>query len=789
MESARNAPPEAFHYEYVSFDDMQSLNRYIAVGDQIRTTEAEFPDSVVDKLEQFILEKRPAIMRHLGENSFAESTDTLKHAFFAIVAPSYEGKTQTAFVFRKVKPLYFVLPVSAPIFTRATQHIYANFNILSRMLHSMGQKDLDYITSLNDSPYFETAIYQQVSTSNLIDIHSRAKFYVLGFLVALVKHARSNFEPLSNWMKFFVGSRRNLHIKPLSLMDLKDFNFGEYFVFLDEFIGTDYVNVYIRNIIRAASITLIVANTNTNAANLVGREQAAYSRGPENDVWAVVITRLNSLNPATLTKMVPALNSVIRDLLTKVQDQDRNALNEFFLDFLSSKMKFIRPGFVHSIAQKIIEFNNGHPSSFSVNEFISQIVRDFGIMMVERKPMLVGSIEGVLATKALFLENAYSSAVDADLQLLYHRKGYLNHHFYYLVNPVSFSDWCFLTYMPRTSNTNVLTAPILETIRYRKDGNFVIWASELTTFRREEFLAYLSFLSIWHDESIPSVLLNGLARIQYSAFGTGDAANTAQDVRRNGNTFEVLSSVCIIDATHRGLDETEISFSGQNGKVFLSNLVKNLIRQDGKRCTKQIEIIFPDERIVGYLLAKLHIPYLFPANLQLPEYFRNNFTQPTGYFSRSINVASFERTSDLEEIDCKFSCLSPYSNPSVEVCTVECKFWNSAVGYSDLTKILFKAEAVKSKMCFVICNRLGQLRGDEIFKFKALCTTKKWNILKLFRKPVYSEDRIIFEIQKANYHLHVASKYSMVCIVLELDVINASQSSNSLTLYYPPINF
>lgn len=51
---------------------MQSINGHISVGDQKRTIEEEFPDSVVDKLEQFILEKR-----HLGENSFAESTDTL----------------------------------------------------------------------------------------------------------------------------------------------------------------------------------------------------------------------------------------------------------------------------------------------------------------------------------------------------------------------------------------------------------------------------------------------------------------------------------------------------------------------------------------------------------------------------------------------------------------------------------------------------------------------------------------------------------------------------------------
>lgn len=121
-----NRSPLPFN-RYYDESGLKVLSRYINTGEMIRSKEAEFQDSILYHLEQFIQRRRDAVIDYLGPNCFEDEEDNLDNAYFSLAAPSLEGKTQSAFVFRKVRPLYFVLcsgPCSDGI---GDQRIYAQF--------------------------------------------------------------------------------------------------------------------------------------------------------------------------------------------------------------------------------------------------------------------------------------------------------------------------------------------------------------------------------------------------------------------------------------------------------------------------------------------------------------------------------------------------------------------------------------------------------------------------------------------------------------------------------------
>ena len=108
---------------------------------------------------------------------------------------------------------------------------------------------------------------------------------MLGLLLKIVQDAAATYDSYSesvrpDWMKFYCDrSQMDSLIKPVSLNILKTkyLNlFKNYCVFLDEF-SEAFWSVFIRNIVRALGLRCIVANTNTDIANLVGKSHSSMS--------------------------------------------------------------------------------------------------------------------------------------------------------------------------------------------------------------------------------------------------------------------------------------------------------------------------------------------------------------------------------------------------------------------------------------------------------------------------------------------------------------------------------
>ena len=70
------------------------------------------------------------------------------YSFVALAAPSYEGKTQSAFVMRNVRPLYFVTDskiIESKSLTTQPQPIYDNYQSVSAALLRYAKIDYNLI--------------------------------------------------------------------------------------------------------------------------------------------------------------------------------------------------------------------------------------------------------------------------------------------------------------------------------------------------------------------------------------------------------------------------------------------------------------------------------------------------------------------------------------------------------------------------------------------------------------------------------------------------------------------
>lgn len=263
-----------------------AMEHFISTAELIRN-DPEYSNSHISKLDSLLYNTQLSISSHFPRE-VAQFNIQSSRSFVALAAPSMEGKTQSAFVFSEVKPLYFCINFEI---SDATQPIYLNFSSLNSILHRIALLDLANILRFRG-----TAIPQDLET---IDIHVisatdiKGKFmnvdlFVLGFLKSLVLDGNSNFNQ-GSWMLYH-ATRSDFLITRARISDIPVGFFNGYCLFLDEFVGKDWA-VYVRNLARAVGLRCVVANTNTRITNLTGKTKASGSEGVE--VWSIIVNRLN----------------------------------------------------------------------------------------------------------------------------------------------------------------------------------------------------------------------------------------------------------------------------------------------------------------------------------------------------------------------------------------------------------------------------------------------------------------------------------------------------------------
>lgn len=124
------------------------------------------------------------------------------------------------------------------------------------------------------------------------------KFLVLGLLLELVEEANENYTEEVDWMKYH-AKRRNMIIQAASIQEIaeKRHLFKDFVVFFDDLIVGSYskIEIFIRNIIRAAGLICIVSGSNTDITGAVDQKAA---RDNSEIIWSIAITELDYTNRA-----------------------------------------------------------------------------------------------------------------------------------------------------------------------------------------------------------------------------------------------------------------------------------------------------------------------------------------------------------------------------------------------------------------------------------------------------------------------------------------------------------
>ena len=264
---------------------------------------------------------------------------------------------------------------------------------------------MSVIERKNSNANVSRSIYDQVSANELLTFHSDTKFLVLGFIVALIEHANANFENSGQeWMEFYAKSSKNFKIHGMSINEVRKFNLQNYVLFFDEFEGHGWT-VLVRNLSRAAYLTLFVANTNTNAANLVGKVQSRFSRIEPDFVWSLVVNRLNSMNLRILRGISPGIVEKINEIAQNSDsDNERGRLlHGFFDDFIVNQLKHLRAGFADLICSNLHLLNITSASGISLNYVLETMVNPLLKEMRKKKPRMYTELDGILGSFALYI--------------------------------------------------------------------------------------------------------------------------------------------------------------------------------------------------------------------------------------------------------------------------------------------------------------------------------------------------------------------------------------------------
>lgn len=740
------------------------------MGRRIRS-DARFIGSPINELENMILDLNATISRTVGPSAVRVDGSNLNTAFIALAAPSLEGKTQSVFTFHVVRPLYFALKqTSNRAGAQISQTIYLNFASLNTCIENFAEKDLALIRRMyptNDALRDSFAKYSEITSEALKTKHCDTKFLVLGLFAHLIKEANEYYaveiaeraRPRRlNWMEFYARRRENTFISAISMNEIErkygaSF-FRKYCLFLDEFVGDDWA-VYIRNLSRTIGLISIVSNTNTEIANITGKLQSSISRGEADKVWSILFTRLNSVSWSVLENyyhLEPKLELIIGRL-----DNPRTKiiLRQFFLNFKTNQIKYLRPGIAILFANSIVNFSTV-TGQLTLNKFLDDLFKSIADKIYQRKRR-IRTYNGTLATVGLLTSNAFYKR-RLTKKDRFHNKRFLRDHLFHLINPDNEKKFLCLTYPPVEEDDVNLTV-------FRASGELVEWTREYTYFRDKEIITLLACYFIPLSRPIASIL----EQARYSSSSRPDSlidSSNTEALSLKGNFLEVIATAAIIDASHHGFRHiSTASISGQDGKTFIKNLIVNLIKD--KHFRKNDRINFPvtigfDAQLNG-LLKNILIPFLFSCNWPVPKILRKLST------SDEISIEPYYRTANKTEIDAKFDIFMKLRSEdnflSRVLAGIECKNWASKLKSDEMQSIIAKALANFCRLNIIFCNKIINFTrtGSLLSEF---CRTNNVNIYRLHQMaPQKSFDLVPFNDNNRD-------DATLICIILESDIIN-----------------
>ena len=258
-------------------------------------------------------------------------------------------------------------------------------------------------------------------------------------------------------------------------------------------------------------------------------------------------------------------------------------------------------------------------------------------------------------------------------------------------------------------------------------------------------------------------------------------------IKRSGNALESLVCQSIINSSHQS------SFRGIGIEKFLSKTLWNF--NPPNETLKRIRLLIDSK--ISKSLEKLSIPFLFPANLKVPEIFHEMFPKSES----SIKFGSYFRTAENGSNNAVFDLT--YEEPSTVPVKafVESKNNLSGSDYGEILTKFFKYTELSENVGtefpvhLTFCSgfsELNRLKNETVSKLQTLGQSHKINFLKLVpcenlpKEQQFNADNDVafFKLipwNKNKFPIHSDPELSAIIIETDLILMNLGAETQRKT--------
>ena len=546
----------------------EQLDHYIKISELIVNHES-FKDSNSKSIEDIIVKLS-------RESPTIEQADY--HTFVTLFGSSLIGKTQLAFTFRNIKPIYFSMHDDNSI----KMPIYVAFKSISNTMKKHIKSDFEAIRSR-----FKDLQTNCIGEFESIKEISDVKFNSLGYISALINDSKKRFNAEKDvWMQFHADRPELKRFNPCSVNEFIASDFEGYCVFIDDFAYNNE-SILLRNLIKSTGMTCVVAAKYLSVPDLPPKTNSYLA----NRIWSKVCLCFDRANYEIFNEefnISDAISLISRNLNKKT----RIAFKEFIDHVLEKQFNHLRPGVALLLCSVLENAPKVLKDSYRMVDVLNYLFSTFSkeFIKIFRNIQTIDTHE-MIANFCLNSTFPYWSEFKEDK---FCNGNYAYFHLYEIIGPNELvTDW-----------TNL----------YRS-SKWTYW----TYFRAEEHLAIMAFLF-----STTGIDPNNFKSIVYWPC-----------CRFN---LRMYASMSIIESSHFKVEAANViacTLEGISLKDLLANLIKYFVQEAKNSILEFTKISGFD--LENYCTKEVHVPFLNAVNMLWPDIYSklDDDSIKLGFFNNS----------------------------------------------------------------------------------------------------------------------------------------------------------
>ena len=396
---------------YLKKANFPILNTYCDIGNKLRA-DPNFHESPLGSLNEFVKDPEGFVKANF---QLPKQETSLKKVFAGLVAPAFEGKTQSAFVIDSKPVLFFNM--CHKYFFEAKKPINQCFQNHSRCLSEIAENDFEKARDAYNSNR------QEIRAGNF-EVIEAFPLKILGFIAAILEKTRKNQQKLEaeqsksvHWLEAY--SKVEISVfRPMLIKEFREKSL-DFCVFIDDY-NREYGSWFnfFGNLVRYVGGSVIVASSTSDAIEFYDKDNMKYcglDKSLSSDRlqgWALVFNNLGKTDRSLLPMTINKTES-IDELVARLKKKCANVsdFEALFDRIFKESFDATRPGIAGIVAKKIALLLESFPDAnqlLPLSEILQFLFKNVKDELLTRKPSLTKGQYAHVAKINFLLPRGYS---------------------------------------------------------------------------------------------------------------------------------------------------------------------------------------------------------------------------------------------------------------------------------------------------------------------------------------------------------------------------------------------